>query len=94
MMYSKSDSDQPVTWHKDDLEVRDGDDSYSTSVDGDICTLTLPKSELADSAEYTVTNGDEDIVAQPETAGKNWLTSQMGVFTVCVPGDIGSVLLD
>ena len=69
-MSKVSQDGQPVTWYKDGHELKDGDDGCIISSDGVTSTLTLPKSEVADSSEYTVKSGDIETPAELAVAGK------------------------
>ena len=69
-MCKESQDGQPVTWYKDGHELKDGDDGCIISSDGVTSTLTLPKSEVADSSEYTVKCGDVETPAEVVVAGK------------------------
>ena len=60
----------PVTWYKDDQEVKPGDDAFIMASDGDKYTLTIPSPTLGDAAEYTVKCGDMESSAKLIVYGK------------------------
>ena len=65
-MSKVSQDGQPVSWYKDDHELKDGDGGD----DGVTSTLAMPKSEVADSSEYTIEGGDIETPAEMTVAGK------------------------
>ena len=60
----------PVTWYKDDQEVKSGDEAFIMASDGDKYTLTIPSPTLGDAAEYTVKCGDMESSARLIVYGK------------------------
>ena len=63
----------PVTWYKDDQEIKPGDDAFIMASDGDKYTLTIPSPTLGDAAEYTVKCGDMESSAKLIVYGKKIL---------------------
>ena len=50
---------KPVTWMKDD-HVLENDEKYQITNDGNKYSMTIQKTELEDTAEYTVKCGDQE----------------------------------
>ena len=63
----------PVTWYRDDTEIKPGDDAFIMGSDGDTYTLTIPSPSLTDAAEYTVKCGDMESSAKLIVYGKTLL---------------------
>ena len=53
-----SEEGHKATWFKSQNEIDDADDKYLVESEGDTFTLTIPKSTVSDSAEYTIRIGD------------------------------------
>ena len=58
MSCTVSEDGHKATWFKAEKEIDDTSDKYHVESDGDTFTLTIPKSEVTDSAEYTIRIGD------------------------------------
>ena len=58
MSCTVSEKGHKATWFKAQNEIDDTSDEYHVESDGDTFTLTIPKSAVSDSAEYTIRVGD------------------------------------
>ena len=58
MSCTVSEEGHKATWFKAEKEIDDTSDKYPVESDGDTFTLTIPKSQVTDSAEYTIRIGD------------------------------------
>ena len=55
-----SEEGHKATWFKAQKEIGDTGDKYLMESEGDTFSLTIPKSTVSDSAEYTIRIGDAE----------------------------------
>ena len=58
MSCTVSEEGHKAIWFKAQKEIDDTGDKYLVESDGDTFTLTIPKTTVSDTAEYTVRIGD------------------------------------
>ena len=72
MVCKASEEGYSATWYKDGEEIRDSE-KYLIESESDTYTLTIPKSTVDDSGEFTIRIGDEESSANLVVNGENML---------------------
>ena len=72
MSCTVSEEGHVAQWFKEKQEIdKTLSDKYQTDVDGGLFTLTIPKSTVSDSAEYTIKIGDVETSAKLVVNGES-----------------------